>query len=65
VEAAFISNPEEEKKLASPVFQQNVADGVAKAIVAYFGRRRTAAAPTSAVTPPAPPSPSAAPARTR
>ena len=65
VETAFISNPEEEKKLASPVFQQNVADGVAKAIAAYFGRRKAAAAPTNAVPPPAPPSTSAAPARTR
>jgi N-acetylmuramoyl-L-alanine amidase len=50
VETAFISNPEEEKKLASPVFQQNVADGVGKAIAAYFGRRRAAAAPAPAPT---------------
>jgi N-acetylmuramoyl-L-alanine amidase len=56
VETAFISNPEEEKKLASPVFQQNVAEGVGKAITAYFGRRRAGAAPAplSVVTPPAP-----------
>ena len=61
VETAFISNPEEEKKLASPVFQQSVADGVGKAIAAYFGRRRAVApppAPTGAATPPTP-SPSA------
>jgi N-acetylmuramoyl-L-alanine amidase len=61
VETAFISNPDEEKKLASPVFQQNVADGVGKAIAGYFGRRRSGAAPppapapTSAPTAPVPP----------
>ncbi len=44
VETAFISNPEEEKKLGSPVFQQSVADGVARAIAAFFARRKTAPA---------------------
>lgn len=56
VETAFISNAEEEKKLASPVFQQSVADGIARAIASYFDRRRPAAAPR---TPGAAPSPSA------
>lgn len=50
VETAFISNPEEEKKLASPVFQQSVADGIARAIAGYFARRKE---------PPATPRPSA------
>jgi N-acetylmuramoyl-L-alanine amidase len=61
VETAFISNPEEEKKLASPVFQQNVADGVAKAISAYFARRKAASAPPAAATPPAPTRPARIP----
>jgi N-acetylmuramoyl-L-alanine amidase len=61
VEAAFISNADEEKKLASPVFQQSVADGVAKAIAAYFGRRKAAAAPSSAATPAAPAPPARIP----
>ncbi|MDQ2979321.1 MAG: N-acetylmuramoyl-L-alanine amidase [Acidobacteriota bacterium] len=42
VETAFISNSEEEKKLGSPTFQQSVADGIAKAIAAYFDRRKGA-----------------------
>ncbi|HTR01726.1 MAG TPA: N-acetylmuramoyl-L-alanine amidase, partial [Thermoanaerobaculia bacterium] len=53
VEVAFISNPEEEKKLKSPEFQQAVADAVARAIARFFSRRQPAAArPT-----PAPPTP--------
>lgn len=56
VETAFISNPEEEKKLASPAFQQNVADAIAKAVGNFFARRRsgssrTPVAPTPARTP--------------
>jgi N-acetylmuramoyl-L-alanine amidase len=59
VETAFISNPEEEKKLASPVFQQSVADAVARAIGRFFERRKTGGA---ARTPPAPtPSPTRVP----
>ena len=62
VEAAFISNPDEEKKLASPVFQQNVADGVAKAISAYFARRKAASAPAAAAaSPPVPTRPARVP----
>lgn len=53
VETAFISNADEEKKLSSPVFQQNVADGIARAITAFFGRRKPAS-----VAHPAGPSPS-------
>ncbi len=56
VETAFISNPEEEKKLASPVFQQSVADAVARAIGRFFERRKAGGA---AKTPP-PPTPSPA-----
>jgi N-acetylmuramoyl-L-alanine amidase len=50
VETAFISNPEEEKKLASPVFQQSVAEAVARAIGRFFERRKAGGA---AKTPPA------------
>lgn len=42
VETAFISNPDEEKRLASSAFQQNVADAVAKAVARFFSRRRPA-----------------------
>jgi N-acetylmuramoyl-L-alanine amidase len=57
VETAFISNPEEEKKLGSPAFQQSVADAIARAVGHYFERRRgggparTPAAPTPLPTP--------------
>ncbi len=54
VEAAFISNPEEEKKLASQAFQQSVADAVARAIGRFFDRRRAGAMPKT----PAAPAPS-------
>jgi N-acetylmuramoyl-L-alanine amidase len=52
VEAAFISNAEEEKKLGSAAFQQSVADAVAKAVAGFFARRKTAAAPAPAPPPP-------------
>jgi N-acetylmuramoyl-L-alanine amidase len=54
VEVAFISNPEEEKKLKSPEFQQAVADAVARAVARFFTRRSPAAIrPTPApATPP-------------
>lgn len=60
VEAAFISNAEEEKKLSSAVFQQNVADGIARAIAGFFARRKPSAGtrpavPTGAVSPSAVP----------
>lgn len=56
VETAFISNPEEEKKLASPAFQQSVAEAIAKAVGRFFTRRRsndqrTPTVPTPARTP--------------
>jgi N-acetylmuramoyl-L-alanine amidase len=52
VEAAFISNPEEEKKLKSPEFQQAVAEAVARAVARFFSRRMPGAArPTPAATP--------------
>jgi N-acetylmuramoyl-L-alanine amidase len=68
VETAFISNPEEEKKLASPAFQQSVADAVARAIGRFFERRRAGgSAKTPAATPAATPTtaPAATPAPTR
>ncbi|MBC7325916.1 MAG: N-acetylmuramoyl-L-alanine amidase, partial [Moorella sp. (in: Bacteria)] len=37
VEMAFISNPTEEKLLASPAFQAKVAEGIFKGIKMYFG----------------------------
>ena len=57
VEAAFISNADEEKKLASPVFQQSVADAVGRAIAGYFARRKGAPVRSIAPAPtlPAPP----------
>lgn len=54
VETAFISNSEEEKRLANPVFQQNVADAIAKAISRFFARRKPGAVR------PAPPAPTPA-----
>jgi N-acetylmuramoyl-L-alanine amidase len=38
VEAAFISNPEEEAKLNSPVYQNELADALMRAIVSYFSK---------------------------
>lgn len=55
VEVAFISNPEEEKKLKSPEFQQAVADAIARAVAHVFSRRVPGAARTTpSATPPAP-----------
>jgi N-acetylmuramoyl-L-alanine amidase len=54
VETAFISNAEEEKKLANAAFQQSVADAIAKAISRFFARRKPGAIrPAPAATPPA------------
>jgi len=39
VEAAFISNAEEEKKLNSAVFQQSVAEAIARALARFYSRR--------------------------
>jgi N-acetylmuramoyl-L-alanine amidase len=36
VEAAFISNPEEERKLADPAFQDNVAQAIYRGLVNYI-----------------------------
>ncbi len=56
IEAAFISNADEEKKLAAPEFQQSVADAIARAVARFFERRRPAAlrAPPGATPAPAP-----------
>jgi len=51
IETAFISNPDEEKKLSSPDFQQSVADAVAKAVASFFARHRAGSAPAPAATP--------------
>jgi N-acetylmuramoyl-L-alanine amidase len=38
VEAAFISNPEEEAKLNSDAYQQQLADALVRGIERYFAR---------------------------
>jgi N-acetylmuramoyl-L-alanine amidase len=38
VETAFISNPDEERRLSTPRFQAEMADALLKGIVRYFGR---------------------------
>ena len=53
IETAFISNADEEKKLASPDFQQNVADAVSRAVTRFFAKHR----PGSVASPPPAPSP--------
>jgi N-acetylmuramoyl-L-alanine amidase len=40
VETAFISNPNEEKKLANSAFRQTVANGIASGICEYLGIKR-------------------------
>lgn len=52
VETAFISNAEEAKKLASPVFQQTVADAIARAIASVFAKRKAPPLPTPGIPPP-------------
>ena len=57
VEAAFISNGEEEKKLGNPAFQQSVAEAIAKAVARFFARHKPGGAPRPAPTPAAAPAP--------
>lgn len=38
IETAFISNPDEEKKLANPAHQQELAEAIAKGIANYFAK---------------------------
>ena len=62
IETAFISNPDEEKRLGTPAFEQSVADAVARAAAAFFERRKNggpAKTPSPGPTPAAP-----APAKT-
>ena len=59
IETAFISNPEEEKRLGSATFQQSVADAIARAVARFFARRRsgivrTPVAPAGAAPTPTP-----------
>jgi N-acetylmuramoyl-L-alanine amidase len=54
VEVAFISNPDQEKKLRGPEFQQAIADAVARAVARFFSKRMPAAvrpSPTPIVAP--------------
>lgn len=56
VETAFLSNPEDEKKLGSPAFQQSIADAVARAVGRFFERRRAGGASRTPAAPtPSPP----------
>jgi N-acetylmuramoyl-L-alanine amidase len=58
VETAFISNPEGEKRLKSPEFQQAVADALTRAVTHFFARHRPEAVrPAPADTPPPRPTP--------
>ena len=54
VEIAFISNPEEEKRLRSAEFQQAVADAVARAVARFYARRLPTAVRTTPSPNPAP-----------
>ncbi len=47
VETAFVSNREEERRLASPRYQEEVAAGVARAIAVFAGRDATQVASRS------------------
>jgi N-acetylmuramoyl-L-alanine amidase len=38
VETAFISNPEEEQRLASDAYQEQLADAILRGIRGYFSR---------------------------
>jgi N-acetylmuramoyl-L-alanine amidase len=38
IETAFISNPEEEQKLANPAHQQELAEAIAQGIAKYFAK---------------------------
>jgi N-acetylmuramoyl-L-alanine amidase len=38
VETAFISNPEEEAKLRSSAYQQQLADALMRGIIRYFAK---------------------------
>jgi len=59
IETAFISNPEEEKKLGTPAFEQSVADSIAKAVESFFEKRRSGG-PAKTPSPPATTSPTPA-----
>lgn len=50
-EVAFISNPDEEKLLASPYFQKKAAHAIGDGIVSYFHRQESE--PASTLRPPA------------
>ena len=52
IEAAFISNEDEEKRLRSPVFQQTVAEAIARALARFFSRRLPGALRSAPARPP-------------
>jgi len=39
VETAFISNPEEERKLRDPDYQRRLVDAIARGLLRYLSRR--------------------------
>jgi N-acetylmuramoyl-L-alanine amidase len=51
IETAFISNPEEEKKLKNPVYQDKMADAIFTGIKRYFSKNPPLAPPQIAVNP--------------
>jgi N-acetylmuramoyl-L-alanine amidase len=60
VEVAFISNPDGEKKLRSPEFQQAISDAVVRAVARFFAKRlpsalRTTPIPAGSSVAPTPP----------
>jgi len=61
VEAAFISNAEEERKLKSAEFQQSVADAIARALGRFYALRKPEALRVPLPTPTPTPPPTRAP----
>ena len=55
VEVAFISNPEEEQKMASEEFRKAVAETLAGSLDNFFRTAASGAAPVPAATPPSGP----------
>src|SRR5690606_2244306 len=39
IETGYLSNPEEARKLATPAYQRQLADGIVQAVMSYFYER--------------------------
>ena len=50
VETAFISNPDEEKKLRAPAFQRSLAQGILAGVKRFVARQAPSAPPPKPVT---------------